>query len=105
MVSPTLKSLNPSKTTPHSNPAFTSLTSSLNLLSERIAPSNISLSSLLSLTLAFRLISPSVTYDPAIFPTFEALKICLTIAFPIIFYSNTGASIPFIAFSTSSIAL
>ena len=38
-------------------------------------------------------------------PTFDILNVCLTSAFPIIVSLNTGSSIPFIAASTSSIAL
>ena len=55
-------------------------------------------------TPAFLSILPVSTKLPAIVPTFDILNVCLTSAFPIICSSNFGASIPFIAASTSSIA-
>ena len=74
-ASPSAISLNFSNTRPHSYPALTSLTSSLNLLSDASGPSNICSPSRVILAEHPLLNEPSNTYEPAIFPTPEALKI------------------------------
>ena len=50
--------------------------------------------SLINLAFESWFISPSVTVDPATFPNFDTLNICLTSAEPIIFSSIFGFSMP-----------
>ena len=54
IMSPSIQEENLSQPTPHSNPVFTSLTSSLDLLSESKLPSKITLSDLITLNEQFR---------------------------------------------------
>ena len=64
-------SLNFSTLNPHSYPAFTSFTSSLNLFNDANLDSNITIPSLITLTSAFLTNLPVNTYPPAIVPTLE----------------------------------
>ena len=104
MISPSLISLYFSIWIPHSYPFVTSFASSLYLFNEASFPSCITTLSRSTLTPAFLSSFPSITYAPAIVPTFEILNVYLTSAFPITFSSYFGANIPFMADSTSSIA-
>jgi len=54
IMSPSFQEENLSQPTPHSNPVFTSFTSSLDLLRESRLPSKITLSYLITLTEKFR---------------------------------------------------
>ena len=53
IISPSIQEENLSHPTPHSNPVFTSLTSSLDLLSESKLPSKITLSDRITLSEQF----------------------------------------------------
>ena len=75
MTSPSLISLNLSRPIPHSKPLTTSRTSSLNRFKLSIFPSKITTLSRSTRASLFRVIFPSVTYEPATVPTLGTLKV------------------------------
>ena len=107
MTSPTLMSLNRSKPMPHSKPALTSETSSLNRRSEPILPSKTTTlsRSRRAWVSPERVIRPSVTMQPAMVPNFGTLNVSRTTAEPIRTSLNVGSSSPVIAFFISSTTL
>ena len=70
---------------PHSKPSVTCLVWFFSLKIEPIFPVNIIVPSLIILASLSCNISPSITFDPATFPTLETLNISNTSADPIIF--------------------
>ena len=107
MMSPTLMSLYLSKPMPHSNPAFTSDTSSLKRRSDPILPSWMTTLSRSSRACVSpeRVMRPSSTMQPAIVPNFGVLNVSRTSAEPMRTSLNVGSSSPAIAFFISSTTL
>ena len=89
---------------PHSKPSFISFASSFICFKETISPSLISSASRITLALAFLLIRPSVTLEPAINPILGILKTSWTIALPRTSSTYSGSSKPSRANVTSSTA-
>src|SRR5688500_1606123 len=102
--SPTWMSLKFLIDKPHSNPAFTSRTSSLKRLSESSSPVCTTTPARMRRTAAPRRTTPSATMHPATVPTLEILKTLRTSTMPSTVSLRSGASMPPIAAFTSSTA-
>ena len=75
MTSFSLKSIKSLILIPHSNPVPTSFTWFFSLKIDEISPLKTTVPSLIILALDLLLISPLITFEPAIFPADDTLKI------------------------------